>query len=174
MFFLLQAMFQFWKIKLWDWEGVKNQMISWYDGFSTFYVGGDGLVYKHVADSVSGGKIFIRSHMLENITYFPISPPFSSGFFSEVNSTKVICCQQMMPDQEKQVVENGILAAKMAALFGLVQRPAVFDGSILPSMSTSDSLPSSTDNNTQELLDSQDLEDVQTYAQLMLPLERIQ
>jgi hypothetical protein len=24
----------------------------WYDGFSTFYVGGDGLVYRHVADKV--------------------------------------------------------------------------------------------------------------------------
>jgi len=26
----------------------------WYDGFSTFYVGGDGLVYRHVADKVCG------------------------------------------------------------------------------------------------------------------------
>lgn len=25
---------------------------SWYDGFSTFYVGEDGLVYKHVADKM--------------------------------------------------------------------------------------------------------------------------
>ncbi|KAK4292797.1 hypothetical protein Pmani_034463 [Petrolisthes manimaculis] len=124
-----KAMFQFWKIKLWDWEGLKNQMINWYDGFSTFYVGGDGKVYKHVADS-------------------------------------------MMPDQEKQVVENGILAAKMAALFGLVQRPAVFDGSILPSSSTCDSLSSSSD--IQDLPDSQDLENLETYAQLMLPLERLQ
>jgi hypothetical protein len=24
----------------------------WYDGFSTFYIGGDGLVYRHVADKV--------------------------------------------------------------------------------------------------------------------------
>nr|XP_045598649.1 uncharacterized protein LOC123758369 [Procambarus clarkii] len=48
----LKAMFQFWKFKLWDWKGIVNQMESWYDGFSTFYVGGDGLVYKHVADSM--------------------------------------------------------------------------------------------------------------------------
>lgn len=25
---------------------------SWYDGFSTFYVGSDGLIYKHVADKM--------------------------------------------------------------------------------------------------------------------------
>lgn len=25
---------------------------SWYDGFSTMYVGDDGLIYKHVADKV--------------------------------------------------------------------------------------------------------------------------
>lgn len=25
---------------------------SWYDGFSTFYIGDDGLVYKHVADKM--------------------------------------------------------------------------------------------------------------------------
>lgn len=49
----LQAMIQFWKIKLWNWKGVVDQMENWYDGFSTFYVGGDGLVYRHVADSVS-------------------------------------------------------------------------------------------------------------------------
>lgn len=48
----LKAMLQFWKIKLWNWKGVTNQMESWYDGYSTFFVGGDGLVYKHIADSM--------------------------------------------------------------------------------------------------------------------------
>ena len=52
-------MVQFWKIKLWNWKGVKDQMESWYDGFSTFYVGGDGLVYKHVADSVSAHRYIL-------------------------------------------------------------------------------------------------------------------
>lgn len=87
-----------------------------------------------------------------------------------------------MPDQEKQVVENGILAAKMATLFGLVQRPAVFDGSILPSTSAPDALSSSSsttagdESDTHALPDTHDLEDddAHTYAQLMLPLERIQ
>ncbi|XP_076053361.1 uncharacterized protein LOC143032446 [Oratosquilla oratoria] len=48
----LKAMLQFWKIRLWKWESVQDQMESWYDGFSIFHVGGDGLIYKHVADSM--------------------------------------------------------------------------------------------------------------------------
>nr|XP_053640143.1 uncharacterized protein LOC128694186 isoform X2 [Cherax quadricarinatus] len=48
----LKAMVQFWKLKLWNWKGIQEQMDSWYDGFSTFYVGADGLVYRHVADSM--------------------------------------------------------------------------------------------------------------------------
>ncbi|XP_064099277.1 uncharacterized protein LOC135210323 isoform X2 [Macrobrachium nipponense] len=48
----LKAMVQFWKIKLWNWKTVQDQMESWYDGYSTFFVGGDGLVYKHIADSM--------------------------------------------------------------------------------------------------------------------------
>ncbi|XP_068243757.1 uncharacterized protein [Palaemon carinicauda] len=48
----LKAMFQFWKVKLWSWKSVKDEMESWYDGYSTFFVGGDGLVHKHVADSM--------------------------------------------------------------------------------------------------------------------------
>lgn len=48
----LKALFQFWKIRLWDWKTVTSQMESWYDGFSIFSVGEDGLVYKHVADTM--------------------------------------------------------------------------------------------------------------------------
>lgn len=126
----LKAMLQFWKIKLWDWEGVRKQMVNWYDGFSTFYVGGDGLVYRHVADS-------------------------------------------MMPDQETQVVENGVLAAKMAALLGLIYRPSAFiDSSILPSSSVSADPLVSLSAETQD--SQEDLQDLQTYVRLMLPLERIQ
>lgn len=33
---------------------------SWYDGFSTMYVGDDGLIYKHVADKVSVFAILFR------------------------------------------------------------------------------------------------------------------
>lgn len=39
---------------------------SWYDGFSTFYVGGDGLVQKHVVDKVLNKFLLINSYTLNN------------------------------------------------------------------------------------------------------------
>jgi len=46
----LRVMLQFWKYKLWQLKELFDSQESWYDGFSTFYVGSDGLVYKHVVD----------------------------------------------------------------------------------------------------------------------------
>ncbi|XP_028029682.1 uncharacterized protein C6orf136 [Bombyx mandarina] len=48
----LKVMFMFWKYKLWDMQQVWKDQELWYDGFSTFYVGGDGLIGKHVVDKV--------------------------------------------------------------------------------------------------------------------------
>lgn len=48
----LKIFFTFWKYKLWDMKQVFKDQELWYDGFSTFYVGGDGLIQKHVADKV--------------------------------------------------------------------------------------------------------------------------
>ncbi|XP_055842848.1 uncharacterized protein C6orf136 [Episyrphus balteatus] len=48
----LKVMFQFWKVKLWKFKEILDQQEAWYDGFSTCYVGPDGLIYKHVADRV--------------------------------------------------------------------------------------------------------------------------
>lgn len=48
----LKTMLQFWKFKLWEYEKIRAQEETWYDGFSTMYVGEDGLVYKHVIDKV--------------------------------------------------------------------------------------------------------------------------
>lgn len=74
----LKVMFMFWRYKLWELrkafqeqERLENSLKkyvfvkilffffflnfcikSWYDGFSTFYVGRDGLIYKHVADKM--------------------------------------------------------------------------------------------------------------------------
>ncbi|KAK8379991.1 hypothetical protein O3P69_019800 [Scylla paramamosain] len=48
----IKAIFKFWKVKIWNWKSVEDQMVHWYDGFSTFYVGGDGLVHTHIADSM--------------------------------------------------------------------------------------------------------------------------
>lgn len=48
----LKVMFNFWKYKLWDIEGMFNSPESWYDGFSICYIGHNGLIYRHVVDKV--------------------------------------------------------------------------------------------------------------------------
>lgn len=49
----LKVMLMFWKFKVWKLrDQIQQHQELWYDGFSTFYVGGDGLIYKHVADKV--------------------------------------------------------------------------------------------------------------------------
>lgn len=48
----LKVFFLFWKYKLWDIKNVFKDQELWYDGFSTFYVGGDGLIQKHICDKV--------------------------------------------------------------------------------------------------------------------------
>uniref|UniRef100_A0A336MBZ4 CSON013935 protein n=1 Tax=Culicoides sonorensis TaxID=179676 RepID=A0A336MBZ4_CULSO len=46
----LKVMFMFWRYKLWELRKAFDEEESWYDGFSTFYVGSDGLINKHVVD----------------------------------------------------------------------------------------------------------------------------
>lgn len=48
----MKVMLNFWKYKLWKLKEVFEGQEAWYDGFSTFYVGSDGKVYKHVCDKV--------------------------------------------------------------------------------------------------------------------------
>lgn len=48
----LKVMFQFWKYKLWKLKEIFADTEAWYDGFSVFHVGPDGLIYKHVADKI--------------------------------------------------------------------------------------------------------------------------
>lgn len=48
----LKVLFMFWKIKIWNMKEIFKDQELWYDGFSTFYVGGDGLIQKHVVDKV--------------------------------------------------------------------------------------------------------------------------
>ncbi|CAO1361257.1 unnamed protein product [Diamesa hyperborea] len=48
----LKVMLNFWKYKLWKIREIFEDTEAWYDGFSTFYMGSDGLIYKHVADKV--------------------------------------------------------------------------------------------------------------------------
>lgn len=47
-----KVFFMFWKYKLWNLKEAFQDQELWYDGFSTFYVGGDGLVQKHIVDKV--------------------------------------------------------------------------------------------------------------------------
>ena len=43
----------FWKFKLWNAkESLEKYKDEWIDGFSILYVGGDGLIYRHVCDKV--------------------------------------------------------------------------------------------------------------------------
>lgn len=48
----LRVMFQFWKYKLWKLKEIFADTEAWYDGFSVFHIGPDGLIYKHVADKI--------------------------------------------------------------------------------------------------------------------------
>lgn len=48
----LKVMFLFWKYRLWNFKEMFDKTESWYDGFSTFYVNGEGQIIKHVADKM--------------------------------------------------------------------------------------------------------------------------
>ncbi|GLG97901.1 Uncharacterized protein GBIM_04571 [Gryllus bimaculatus] len=49
----LKVFMKFWKVKVWKLKETIDKKESWYDGFSVFHVGGgDGLIYKHVADKM--------------------------------------------------------------------------------------------------------------------------
>lgn len=48
----LKVMLLFWKYKIWDINELFDKTESWYDGFSTIYVNGEGQVVKHVADKM--------------------------------------------------------------------------------------------------------------------------
>ena len=48
----LKVMLNFWKYKLWNLREVYDSAAHWYDGFSIFYIGKDGLIAKHVVDKV--------------------------------------------------------------------------------------------------------------------------
>ncbi|XP_050442147.1 uncharacterized protein C6orf136 homolog [Adelges cooleyi] len=44
---------KFWKFKFWDFENaIKQNIETWHDGFSVFYLGGDGLVHKLTVDKM--------------------------------------------------------------------------------------------------------------------------
>jgi len=49
----LKVMLTFWRFKLWELSReLRDNTEVWYDGFSTFYIGDDGVIHKHVVDKV--------------------------------------------------------------------------------------------------------------------------
>jgi len=49
----LKVFMKFWKFRLWNMDQViKENVESWHDGFSIFYLGPDGLIYKLTADKM--------------------------------------------------------------------------------------------------------------------------
>lgn len=48
----MKVFVKFWKYKFWKISEALEDQETWYDGFSTFYVGGDGKIFKHVADKM--------------------------------------------------------------------------------------------------------------------------
>ncbi|KRT80970.1 hypothetical protein AMK59_6252, partial [Oryctes borbonicus] len=48
----LKVMVMFWRYRLWNLKDFFDRTESWFDGFSTFYVNGEGKIYKHVADKM--------------------------------------------------------------------------------------------------------------------------
>ncbi|XP_014207046.1 uncharacterized protein LOC106638415 [Copidosoma floridanum] len=48
----IRVLINFWKFKFWKIRESLKEAEAWHDGFSTFYVGDDGLVFKHVADKI--------------------------------------------------------------------------------------------------------------------------
>lgn len=81
----LKVMLTFWKYKLWKIKDIFEEQEAWYDGFSTFYVGSDGLIQKHVVDKVSGSVQII------------ILKPTANNFLFRA--------LQVMPDENKQVLD---------------------------------------------------------------------
>lgn len=47
-----KVMVTFWKTKLWNTKDSIDKSEKWYDGFSTFYVNDEGLIYKHIVDKM--------------------------------------------------------------------------------------------------------------------------
>ncbi|XP_059480999.1 uncharacterized protein LOC132199915 [Neocloeon triangulifer] len=48
----MRVMLKFWKFRIWNMKEIWEKQEAWYDGFSIFYVGSDGAIYKHIADKM--------------------------------------------------------------------------------------------------------------------------
>lgn len=103
----LKIMLTFWKFKIWKLkEEIAEHQELWYDGFSTFYVGSDGLVCKHVADKVMPDDDEMIDKTKNNLRTklallygLPFSGPQLSGF--------TLYFKQMLENSQRKPV-NGI------------------------------------------------------------------
>lgn len=57
----LKTLFMFWKFVLWKWKKTVDKETEWIDGFSVFFVGSDGLIYKHVCDKMMPDEEKVKS-----------------------------------------------------------------------------------------------------------------
>lgn len=64
----MKVLFTFWKYKLWKLREMlsENETETWYDGFSTFYLGDRGMIVRHTVDRVRHIyiQICVYAHLL--------------------------------------------------------------------------------------------------------------
>lgn len=100
----LKIMIKFWKFKIWNYkEELADHQALWYDGFSTFYVGEDGLVSKLVVDKVmpDEDKVSDKSNTRTKLALLfgiPFSGPQLSGLCAYLRKT--------LPIGRKKLSEN--------------------------------------------------------------------
>ncbi|KAF4532551.1 hypothetical protein B566_EDAN010843 [Ephemera danica] len=102
----LKVMLTFWKYKLWNIKEAFEHQESWYDGFSTFYVGEDGSVHKHVADKMmpdedrevdeKQSKSGLATKLALLVGLLP-RDPLSSGLFASKLEHKSCLSDAMLP-----------------------------------------------------------------------------
>ncbi|XP_023216555.1 uncharacterized protein LOC111619123 [Centruroides sculpturatus] len=91
----LRVLFMFWKFVLWEWKKMMEKETEWVDGFSVFFIGPDGLVYKHVCDkmmpdeekvSSKSGNVAMKLALLLGLVPKPIDfglETFINNFFKK-------------------------------------------------------------------------------------------
>ncbi|KDR09953.1 uncharacterized protein LOC110838372 isoform X2 [Zootermopsis nevadensis] len=105
----LKVIFMFWKYKFWKPKEMLDNQELWYDGFSTFYIGGDGLVYRHIADkmmpdsdtatNVKSTDLAAKLALCLGLLSRPNTPDFSPLFsaFSKLEKTSQCLSDMMLP-----------------------------------------------------------------------------
>ncbi|XP_019888780.1 uncharacterized protein C6orf136 homolog isoform X2 [Ooceraea biroi] len=83
--------FSFWKYKIWKIrDAIDKDHELWYDGFSTYYVNGEGKIYKHIADKMMPDQDVTKKEDLRIAAklalFASLANMFDSDNFSKLNS----------------------------------------------------------------------------------------